>query len=129
MRRDCADIGVVATRHHANVAMRQAKMDRDSDVIRTLFFGPHADMPTVPLTRYEPVPYRRKRMLRLGAVKVDAPRFHLVIRHCDERCAADHADWADDALADGAEHSGFWNVQETAQFACAHECPLVAGAW
>ena len=41
-------------------------------------------------------------MSRLGTVKVDAPRFPLIIRHCDERCAAYHADWADDALADGA---------------------------
>jgi len=57
-------------------------------------------MPTIPLTRYGPVPYRRKGMLRLGTVKMDAPRFLLIIRHCDERCADDHADWTDDALAE-----------------------------
>jgi len=68
-------------------------------------------------------------MLRWGTVKVDAPRFQFIIRHCDERCAAYHADWADDALANSAEHSGFWNVQQTTQFARAHECPFIAGAW
>lgn len=55
--------------------------------------------------------YRRKVMLRLGTVKVDAPRFPLIIRHRDESCATDHADWTNCALADGAEHSVFRNVQ------------------
>ena len=87
-------------------------------------------MPTCPQCQWRDMglcQYRRKGMSRLGAVKVDAPRFQLIIRHCDERDSADHADWTDDALAEGAEHSGLGDVQQTTQFACAHECPLIAG--
>jgi hypothetical protein len=65
-RPDRADIGVAATWHHAYVAMRQAKMDRASDVSRTLFFGPHTDTPAMPLPQYGPVPAWAKGYVTMG---------------------------------------------------------------
>ena len=51
---------------------------------------------------------------------MDVPRFPIIPRHCDESCAADHADGRADALVDGAEHSGFWNVQQMTKFVGGH---------
>jgi len=43
--------------------------------------------------------------------KVDAPVFQILRRHHDDGRASNRAGWANDAIADGPEHSRFWNVQ------------------
>ena len=67
--------------------------------------------------------------LRLRMRKVDAPIFQILLRHHDDGRAAQGAGWANDSFADGPEHSGFRNVQQTAQFACADERQIVTGTW
>jgi len=67
-------------------------------------------------------------MLRCGGMEVNAPRFPIFIRHCDDGRTPDHAKGSDESLADGAKHSGFGNIQETAQFTRAQERQIVAGA-
>ena len=59
--------------------------------------------------------------------KVDTPIFQILLRHHDDGRAAQGAGWANDAFADGPEHSGFRNVQKAAQFAHADERQNVTG--
>ena len=60
---------------------------------------------------------------------MEAPDISIIVGHRDDGRAAHGADWANDALADGAEHSGFGNVQKAAQFARADERQIVTGTW
>ena len=59
--------------------------------------------------------------------KVDAPVFQILLRHHDEGRVSNRTGRANDAFADGTEHSGFRNVQQTAQLACADERQIVTG--
>ncbi len=85
-----------------------------------LYFRHHADIGVCP--------YRRKGMLRCGGIEVNAPGFPIFLRHCDDVRTPDHAEGSDESLADGAKHSGFRNIQKSAQFARAQERQIVAGA-
>ena len=68
-------------------------------------------------------------ILRRWRVEVEVPGISIIVGHRDDGCAAHGADRTNDALADGAEHSGFGNVQKAAQFACADERQIVTGTW
>jgi hypothetical protein len=61
--------------------------------------------------------------------KVEAPVFQILLRHHDDGRVSNRTGRANDAFADGTEYSGFRNVQQTAQLACADERQIVTGTW